>query len=102
MQFSDPELRIPLTWPKGTYGLPMATKGCPRGTNFPWHMGVRFQDTEDDTPGNGWSLPYDLAGDVAKNYMEQKFCIKTQADGILNWPKGKYCILKKGACPKGW
>ena len=102
VQFSDPELTIPLTWPKGTYGLPMAKNGCPRGTNFGWNEGVRFQDTEDDDPNNSWSKYYDLAGLAKKNNMEQKFCIKTQPYGILNWPSGEYCILKKRTCPKGW
>ncbi|KAJ7389174.1 hypothetical protein OS493_033260 [Desmophyllum pertusum] len=43
----DPEVRIPLTWPMGTYGLPMPKSGCPKGTKFPWHVGTRFHDTED-------------------------------------------------------
>ena len=102
VQFSDPELRIPLAWPKGTYGLPMAKNGCPSGTNFRWHEGVRYHDTEDDDSNNFWSDHHDLAGRAEKNDMEQKFCIKTQSDGILNWPKGEYCILKKRTCPKGW
>ena len=101
---SDPEVRIPLTWPLGTYGLPMPKAGCPKGTKVIWHEGTRYQDTEDAWGKNYWSNPYDLAGRVWKNDMEQKFCMKTLAKASeysLAWPKGQYCILKKGPCPEG-
>ena len=87
-----------IDWPKGTYGLQMAKSGCPSGT---WHRGTRFQDTEDDSPSNSWSSPYDVAGNVQRNNMEQRFCIKTNSEGSSPWPKGEYCILKKGDCPAG-
>ncbi|XP_068755958.1 uncharacterized protein [Montipora capricornis] len=99
----DPEVRIPLTWPFGTYGLPMTKSGCPDG-DF-WHKGTRYHDTEDDDSDNYWSDPYDLAGKVDKNNMEQKFCMKTKSktsEYELPWPKGKYCIYKKGDCPEGF
>lgn len=99
----DPQVRIPLTWPFGTYGLPMTKSGCPDG-DF-WHEGTRFHDTEDVNPNNLWSDPYDLAGRVAKNDMEQEFCMKTQSktsEYDLPWPEGKYCIYKKGDCPEGF
>ncbi|XP_068755962.1 uncharacterized protein [Montipora capricornis] len=99
----DPVVRIPLTWPLGTYGLPMTKSGCPRGTF--WHEGTRYHDTEDVTPENHWSNPYDLAGKVDKDDMEQKFCMKTLSKTSkydLPWPKGKYCIYKKGNCPEGF
>ncbi|XP_068700258.1 uncharacterized protein [Montipora capricornis] len=99
----DPEVRIPLTWPFGTYGLPMTKSGCPRG-GF-WHAGTRYHDTEDRNSNNYWSNPYDLAGRVRKNNMEQMFCMKTLSKTSkynLPWPKGKYCIYKKGNCPKGF
>ncbi|KAJ7378967.1 hypothetical protein OS493_019666, partial [Desmophyllum pertusum] len=95
-----PEVRIPLTWPVGTYGLPMPKSGCPKGITFPWHVGTRHHDTEDHSPGNNWSTPYDLAGYVDRNNMEQKFCMKTQRNSGISWPKGQYCILKKGPCPQ--
>ena len=95
-------VRIPLTWPLGTYGLPMTKSGCPHG-DF-WHEGTRYHDTEDEFPKNKWSDPYDLAGRANKKNMEQKFCMKTQSQTSkydLPWPKGKYCIYKKGDCPEG-
>ena len=101
-EFLDPDVRIPLTWPFGTYGLPMAKSGCPKGTF--WNAGTRYHDTEDHDPNNSWSHPYDLAGHVGKSNMDQKFCMKTRAETSqynLPWPKGQYCIYKKGTCPQG-
>ena len=97
-------MQIPLTWPKGTYGLPKPTSGCPKGSNFQWHEGYRKHDTEDTRSSNRWSSPYDLAGPYSEDDMYQNFCVKTRhtaSDYDLPWPKGKYCILKKGECPEG-
>ena len=95
-------MRTPLNWPKGTYGLPMPASGCPSGANFPWHTGFRRHDTEDFAGENKWSSPYDLAGPYYRNNMYQRFCMKTkETDNNPPWPKGRYCILKKGQCPQG-
>lgn len=81
----------------------MTKSGCPEG-GF-WHKGTRYHDTEDSNSNNNWSDPYHLAGRVAKNNMEQKFCMKTLSKTSkfdLPWPKGEYCIYKKGnRCPDG-
>ena len=80
----------------------MTKSGCPGGSF--WHKGRRYHDTEDNNASNDWSVPYDLAGRVARNNMEQKFCMKTKrrtSDYNLPWPEGKYCIFKKGNCPAG-
>jgi len=40
---------------------------------------------------------------VDKNNLKRSFCIKTDISADTSrtiWPKGKYCIYKKGACPK--
>ena len=82
----------------------MPKAGCPKGTKFSWHVGTRKQDTEDFRGKNRWSNPYDLAGAVRSSEMEQKFCMKTQVGDTttgISWPRGQYCILKKGACPEG-
>ncbi|KAJ7390106.1 hypothetical protein OS493_027138 [Desmophyllum pertusum] len=97
----NPSDCIPITWPLGTYGLPMPKLGCPSG----WHEGTRLHDTEDSRSRNAWSVPYDLAGNIAINDMEQKFCMKTQdrtSEYNLPWPTGQYCIFKKGNCPGGF
>ena len=97
-------MRIPITWPEGTYGLPMPKSGCPKRSNFPWHSGYRYHDTEDRRSNNMWSSPFDLAGSYYKSNMYQNFCMKTKHTASvynLPWPKGQYCILKKGTCPEG-
>ncbi|PFX14924.1 hypothetical protein AWC38_SpisGene20888 [Stylophora pistillata] len=96
----DPTVRIPLTWPLGTYGFPMANSGCPNG-GF-WRTGWRYHETEDNNPSSYWSNPYDLAGHIHKSNMVQKFCIKTKSRTSrydMPWPEGKYCIFKKEICP---
>ena len=98
----DPTVHIPLTWPLGKYGLPMANSGCPNGSF--WHTGWRYHDTEDNNPSNHWSNPYDLSGKVHENNMVQKFCMKTKSRTSkynMPWPEGKYCIFKKENCPAG-
>ena len=69
-------MRIPITWPEGTYGLPMPKSGCPKRSNFPWDSGYRYHDTEDRRSNNMWSSPFDLAGPYYKNNMYQNFCMK--------------------------
>ena len=104
---SDPKVTIPLLWPRGTYGLPMPKSGCPKeekGSGFVWHWGSRYHDTPSFFPVNEWSNPYDLAGFYGKENVQPFFCIKTQPGSSkfsLSWPKGEYCILKKGKCPSG-
>ena len=69
-----------------------------------WHEGSRYHDTPTFFPVNEWSNPYDLAGFYGKENVQPYFCIKTQQGSSkfsLPWPKGKYCILKKGKCPSG-
>lgn len=94
---SDPSLTIPITWPKGTYGLPMPTSGCPQET---WKTGFRKQGTE-------WlsikSDPMHL--DVINTYYHttQKFCMKTEDEQVMDewiFQEGHYCIYRKGnECP---
>ena len=99
--FSDPEIVIPLTWPKGTYGLPMTTRGCPKASGFNWNSGYRYHENE---IGNEWSFPYHLAGKKSIWTNTQSFCIKTKEQGTeydLAWTPGQYCLFKKGNCPEG-
>lgn len=101
----DPNLQIPVTWPLGTYGLPMPISGCQEGSGFPWHKGYRYHDTENKKGSNSWSKPFHISGPVWRNDMYQKFCMKTQERGTsydMDWPRGQYCLFKKGECPKGF
>ena len=98
----DSLLNMRVAWPKGTYGLVRPVGGCPKDSNSEWKFGLRSHDTEDDNPNNKWSSTYDLAGWIQKNNMQWQFCIKVsngQSDIDYPWPRGSYCILKKGDCP---
>ncbi|XP_062501657.1 perforin-like protein 1 [Corticium candelabrum] len=105
----DSQLTLPIAWPKGTYGLVKPSSGCPRGSNSRWDSGWRKHDTEDGNSANQWSSSYNLAGWKGSNNMQWEFCIKV-SNGLNNinypWPRGSYCILKKGNCPNqfhyGW
>ncbi|XP_050416954.2 uncharacterized protein LOC126830600 [Patella vulgata] len=114
---TDPQLRIPLTWPSGTYGLIKTTSGCPAG-RVTWHEGMRHYDdysrhrakTSEFASNyyiknsNEWSNPNHIAGTKGRD-IDIEFCMKgdnkiTEYDG--DWPAGDYCILKYGDCPKGF
>ena len=83
----------------------MARSGCPSGGGkYPWHRGSRYQDTEDTRNRNDESRPLTLAGTFTSN-IRTYFCTKTSTayDYGVNWPKGSYCIARKGgSCPTGF
>ncbi|CAH1801010.1 unnamed protein product [Owenia fusiformis] len=95
-------IRLPVAWPRGTYGLPKTNTGCPNdGT---WHSGWRKHDTETN---NWWSHPLHFpVNSYWKNDIYQHFCTKTDTTGYSNWPEGEYCIYKSKKCPEdfeeGW
>lgn len=80
----------------------MPTDGCPDGS-VPWRTGLIYQDTEDDDNVNDWSYKNNLGIQQANGDTKQHFCMKLSniPSHDYPWPKGSYCILKKGACPKG-
>lgn len=88
-------------WPRGTYALPMAVTGCPKSRRILWSEGYLRQNTEDTSPLNNWSRPMHLKGLMKNNEITQHFCVKNKRAGHRDWPKGKYCIYKKGTCPSG-
>lgn len=96
-------ISVSTEWPSGTYGIPRAKSGCPSSNGFTWHTGWRYQDTEDWFPSNKRSSSFHLDAWVSKN-LNRTFCMKTTKTGDSSrpsWPKGKYCIYKKGSCPSG-
>ncbi|XP_033103733.1 uncharacterized protein LOC117106479 [Anneissia japonica] len=99
----DPVVKIPITWPKGAYGLPQPKSGCPLTPQFNWYIGVRKHDTEN---GNSWSADNHFAGPYWQNDMYDNFCIKTDqvvTEYDWNWPPGEYCIYQRDtACPSGF
>ena len=104
-KFSD-DLRIPLVWPDGTYGLPRVDDHCPLGEGFDFVYGYRRHDTE-DSGKNDWSNKLHLSGYFKKNNLKHEFCMKTNPVANLpysnpRWPKGHYCLYKKDSCPEGF
>lgn len=88
-------------WPEGTYGLPEPASGCPEFGKATFKRGWTYHNTEDENPANKRSTNYNFAGNFSQHGIQQRFCIKETDDGATEaWPKGKYCIYKKGNCPK--
>ena len=93
-------------WPDGTYALPMPSSGCPSGggeDGFSWLTGYIEQDNEDFFNKNHCPSPWVFEGYCNKN-LKIFYCIKTvtSSDRGIKWPKGSYCIVKKGECPTGF
>lgn len=91
-----------MSWPRGTYGLPMPNSGCPTTSEFSWSEGYHRQDTEETGPRSSWSSPLHLKGDKTPTQITQHFCVKTNIVGGRLWPSGQYCIYRKGTCPNGF
>ena len=107
----DPPLPIRLVWPDGTYGLPQPISGCPRGEGFDFVSGWREHDTENDKKTkNRWYPPRErikLKSILSQTDITHYFCIKELSEANRrirrpNWPRGHYCIYKKGDCPQGF
>lgn len=55
------DIKLPVTWPSGTYGLYMPTSGCPTDpTSF--ETGYVTQDTEDRSNSNSWTAGIHMLG----------------------------------------
>ncbi|KAL4223846.1 hypothetical protein ACF0H5_017311 [Mactra antiquata] len=102
-------IQVPVSWPKGTYGLMQTVTGCPSGS-IAWKGGYLVQDTEDSTHSNSFSpnLASYMKGRFLSTSIRTEFCIKTtvQSTNIStydhDWPAGTYCVLKYKACPTGF
>lgn len=57
----DPVIKIPVTWPHGTYGLYHPKSGCPKAA-FTWEEGWNRQDAEDHDNVDSWSPTIHLDG----------------------------------------
>ena len=91
-----------LEWPEGKYGLPKTNSGCPVAAPFVWKTGWRKHDTEDRDSDNQWSSNNHFPLWYNKNNMQQHFCMKDfTSHSTRPWPRGNYCIFKKGTCPAG-
>lgn len=64
---SDPDIKIPVTWPHGTYGLYKPRSGCPKSP-LGWAEGWRRQDAEDTDNNNYWTPGIHLDGNAFSYY----------------------------------
>ena len=92
-----------LMWLSGQFALPAPASGCPKG----FHTGSVKQDTYNLATDNSasYGIKYRLEVNVLKGSVETNFCVKIDEsdDEKLNWPKGSYCIGRKGLmCPDGF
>ena len=107
-------MELQLSWPSGYYSLfaavdhPVFTKACPQGTEFQWrpgsitdqnHIVIRpethvIAQLMIDIKQIGETGDWENFGGV-----KYEFCTKTQDPGSQyfsqDWPKGRYCILRK-------
>ena len=84
-------LEVGPAWPKGTYGLPRPSLGCPLSNAPEWKTGWRFQDTEDTNPNNYKSDSFHMDAVVDKSAINKTFCIATKTQKKAPaWPKGEY------------
>ncbi|XP_046839077.1 uncharacterized protein LOC124433357 [Xenia sp. Carnegie-2017] len=94
-------------WPRGNFGLPKATTGCPGDWKRGWREGWRFQDMQDGgersmvSIGNHMAVTF-LTGKSGVD-ITRAFCLLDQNNKeTKSWPKGTYCIYKSSiACPYG-
>ena len=79
----------------------MPRGGCPNG----WSTGSRYQDTENRRrPKNHKTegIEKKMKVYVGRN-IEFYYCVKTfPGNAGYQWPRGTYCIAKKGNCPSGF
>ena len=90
-------------WPRGQYCLPMPpNQGCP----FGWAKGTRFHDSEDYSGSGHYNQRhghYPHLTSFGRN-LGWGFCCKTHNTLVQkSWPKGSYCIFRKGgSCPRSF
>ena len=104
MYCTDPTITVKIEpeWPDGTYALPMPRGGCSRVGS--WSVGYRHQDTEDARNKNSKSsgIEQKMGVEVGSD-IRFFYCVKTsRGSSGYQWPKGTYCIAKRGSCPTGF
>ncbi|OPL32926.1 hypothetical protein AM593_08842, partial [Mytilus galloprovincialis] len=89
-----------VSWPSGRYSLPKPKTGCQPG----WAEGWVYQDNEDSNNINSVSPDpgHHFNGTFNRN-TKMYYCTKTSYSGSGSWPRGNYCIARKGgSCPSGF
>ena len=89
-----------MSLPNGKYALPAPKGGCPKG----WSRGNRTQGTAENTDVSS-GIVSRLAVNYGSKTISIQYCVKTdESDDAVGfeWPKGSYCIARKGGCPEGF
>ncbi|XP_013096460.2 uncharacterized protein LOC106079802 isoform X2 [Biomphalaria glabrata] len=108
---NSPTSPIPVTfdgqWPSGSYGLFRPATGCPSNSPFvTWTVGTRRHQTS--TQYNDVSLNNHMVYPAMENinetfFINERFCMVDSPAFGSAWPKGSYCINRKGGvCPSGF
>ena len=110
---ADNPMELQLSWPSGYYSLFGAMNypsppTCPQGTGFQWRPGsITDQNHIVSTSISNLLSPLMIGieeiGETGdwENFggVKYEFCTKTQDPGSQyfsqDWPKGRYCILRK-------
>lgn len=88
--FFKVEIKLPVTWPSGTYGLYMSTSGCPTDP-IGFETGYVTQDTEDRSNSNQWSGGIHMTGDPRYN---RDLSIIVGSEVLMNKPLSWLTFLK--------
>ncbi|XP_059161228.1 uncharacterized protein LOC131944557 [Physella acuta] len=98
-----------LVWPEGTYGLYEPNTSCPENTGqATWFRGYRRHHTVsgqnlDEISPNGHMATPVMQTVNTDHYFYQRFCMVDMPSTGPAWPRGSYCINRKGgACPAGF
>ena len=90
-------------WPRGDYGIPLSSFGCPSSHKSSWLNGYLKLPAANVTI----SSPYHLKGPVTKHKAELHACIthshlRDVSIEHSDWPEGNYCLFKTiYSCPSG-
>ncbi|XP_069142289.1 uncharacterized protein [Argopecten irradians] len=97
-------------WPRGEYGLPTSTFGCPEEDRFGWkpgHINLTLPRTSRAQIWNDlldYTLEPHIMGPFHTHIMQMNFCLRKNLSQSSstdeNWPPGEYCLYKVGdTCP---
>ena len=101
--FSFSETIATGSWPDGQYCLPMpSNQRCPVG----WVQGSRHHDSEDYSGAGHYNQRHGHVPHLTSfgRNLGWAFCCKVRNPIVFkSWPKGSYCIFRKGGfCPRGF
>ncbi|KAK7473453.1 hypothetical protein BaRGS_00035282 [Batillaria attramentaria] len=82
----------------GSYAFPAPLEGCPSGHSLSsgtlehFFLATRTYQYKENL----------LQGELSSGRAEHHFCVSETADNDVKWPRGNYCLMRKGgSCPEG-